>query len=84
MWLPGTMSGLLWSVGNICSMISVQYLGEGIGYSVIQSSMLVSGLWGIFYYSEVKGITTRLKWFIAAIVTVASILVLSYQHKSQC
>lgn len=36
MWLQGCTSGLLWSIGNFFSMISVNHLGEGVGYSVIQ------------------------------------------------
>ena len=36
MWMHGCTAGLLWSVGNFCSMISVEHLGEGVGYSVIQ------------------------------------------------
>eukprot|EP00591_Stephanopyxis_turris_P005682 CAMPEP_0195509698 /NCGR_PEP_ID=MMETSP0794_2-20130614/2560_1 /TAXON_ID=515487 /ORGANISM="Stephanopyxis turris, Strain CCMP 815" /LENGTH=387 /DNA_ID=CAMNT_0040636979 /DNA_START=64 /DNA_END=1224 /DNA_ORIENTATION=+ len=45
MWLPGFTAGAIWSIGNIASMVSVEYLGEGVGYSVTQSSLLVSGLW---------------------------------------
>ena len=65
-------------------MLSVQYLGEGIGYSVIQSSMLVSGLWGMFYYQEVTGKQEKIKWFIAAVFTVSAIIILSGQHESTC
>lgn len=40
MWLPGCTAGTLWSIGNFFSLISVKYLGEGVGYSVTQSAML--------------------------------------------
>lgn len=40
MWLPGGTAGLLWSIGNFCSILSVEYLGEGVGYSVTQASIL--------------------------------------------
>jgi hypothetical protein len=40
LWLPGGTSGLLWSIGNFFSLISVYYLGEGVGYSVVQAGML--------------------------------------------
>lgn len=40
MWWYGGTCGLLWSIGNFFSMISVQYLGQGVGYSVVQSSIL--------------------------------------------
>jgi hypothetical protein len=40
MWLLGGTSGLLWSIGNFFSILSVEYLGEGVGYSVVQAAML--------------------------------------------
>jgi len=55
-------------------------LGEGVGYSVVQASMLVSGLWGIFYYKEIEGRETISKWFLSASITVLGILLLSYEH----
>lgn len=80
LWLPGCTAGLLWSIGNFFSLISVKYLGEGVGYSVTQSGMLVSGLWGIFYFREVTGKETITKWFASASLTFAGILLLSYEH----
>jgi uncharacterized membrane protein (DUF441 family) len=48
MWLPGGgLAGLLWSIGNVSSILSVAYLGgEGVGYSIVQSQLVVAGLWG--------------------------------------
>ena len=80
MWKPGGTAGLLWSIGNLASMISVQHLGEGVGYSLTQASMLVSGVWGIFYFHEVEGVHVRIKWFLSAALTIAGILMLSYEH----
>ena len=40
MWLYGGTCGLLWSIGNVFSIIAVDYLGEGVGYSATQSAML--------------------------------------------
>jgi glucose uptake protein GlcU len=80
MWKPGGIAGLLWSIGNLSSMISVQHLGEGVGYSLTQASMLISGMWGIFYFKEVEGVTIRIKWFLSALVTILGILLLSFEH----
>lgn len=49
MWLPGCTAGTLWSIGNFFSLISVKYLGEGVGYSVTQSAMLGNSI-DCFYY----------------------------------
>jgi len=37
MWLQGGLMGALYSCGNFCSIIAVTYLGQGVGYSFIQS-----------------------------------------------
>ena len=42
--------------------------------------MLVSGMWGIFYFREVEGFAIRIKWFLSAMVTIAGILLLSFEH----
>jgi glucose uptake protein GlcU len=80
MALPASMSGILWSIGNLFSMVSVQYLGEGVGYSVIQLGMMVSGLWGICLFQEITGATQICKWFASATFAVGGILFLSYEH----
>lgn len=80
MWRYGGACGLLWSIGNFFSILSVEFLGEGVGYSVVQSSILVSGLWGIFYFHEVQGVKTISKWLLSAAITVLGILLLSYEH----
>eukprot|EP00980_Cylindrotheca_fusiformis_P006646 scaffold1390_cov138-Cylindrotheca_fusiformis.AAC.49 len=80
MWLYGGACGTLWSIGNAFSILSVEFLGEGVGYSVVQSSMLVSGLWGIFYFKEIEGVEIIAKWLASASITVLGILLLSFEH----
>ena len=79
MWRPGGLSGLLWSIGNFFSLTSVKYLGQGVGYPLVQSQLLISGLWGIFLFKEVpkERIPT---WLCSALVLLFGILSLSYQH----
>lgn len=83
MWLAGGASGLLWSIGNFFSLISVFYLGEGVGYPLVQTSILVSGLWGIFYFKEVQGAERISHWLLSSLLTIFGILFLSYQHHAQ-
>lgn len=80
MWKYGGACGLLWSIGNVFSIFSIQYLGQGVGYSVVQSSILVSGIWGIFYFREVQGTKTIAKWLLSATMAVLGIILLSYEH----
>ena len=80
LWLAGGISGALWSIGNFFSILSVEHLGEGVGYSVIQAAMLVSGLWGIFWFREITDSMAIMKWFVSAGLTIFGILLLSYEH----
>ena len=63
LWFPGLMAGLLYSLGNFTSILAVTYLGQGTGYSFIQMQLFVSGLWGVFYFREIKGFEVIVKWF---------------------
>lgn len=80
MWVAGGTSGLLWSIGNFFNLITVFYLGQGVGYPVVQSSMLVSGLWGIFYFKEVQGFKRISMWILSSLVTIYGIVLISYEH----
>jgi glucose uptake protein GlcU len=77
--VPGVMAGLLYSIGNFCSILAVSYLGQGVGFSFCQGQLLISGLWGVFYFQEITGRETILKWFISASITIVGIVYLSYQ-----
>jgi len=67
MLVPGLVSGLLWAVGNFCALYAVATLGQCIGYSLVQASIIVSGLWGIVYYRELSGVAI-LYWATACMV----------------
>lgn len=81
MWLAGFIAGGLYSFGNLCSILVVTSLGQGVGYSFVQTSMLVSGLWGIFFFGEVQGFDRILKWLASSVITIFGILWLSYEHQ---
>mmetsp|Transcript_1600 Transcript_1600/g.2734 ORF Transcript_1600/g.2734 Transcript_1600/m.2734 type:complete len:522 (-) Transcript_1600:117-1682(-) len=80
MAVPGGLSGVLWSIGNMASMISVSHLGQGVGYSMTQSAMLVSGLWAIFYLKEISSGAAIRGWLTSACLAISGILLLSYNH----
>jgi hypothetical protein len=83
MWLVGGTSGIIWSIGNFFSLISVFYLGQGVGYPLVQTSILISGLWGLFYFKEIQGTERITKWLLSSLITVFGILLLSYEHHSK-
>jgi Transmembrane family, TMEM144 of transporters len=77
MWQPGGLSGLLWSIGNFFNLLSVHTLGQGVGYPLVQSSLLVSGLWG---FQEVQGRGRISKWILSSLITLCGIVMLGRQH----
>lgn len=81
MWFSGSVAGGLYSLGNFCSILAVTSLGQGVGFSFVQTSMLVSGLWGIFFFGEVQGSDRISKWLLSSIATIAGILWLAYEHQ---
>lgn len=78
--LPGLASGTLMSVGMFGSILATTYLGQGVGNSIVQSKILVSGLWGILYFGEIQGFKNRILWFASACLTVSGILLLSMER----
>ena len=80
LWLRGLMAGILLAIGQFCSIQATSTLGQGVGNSLVQSKILISGLWGICFYKEIKEKGTIAKWFMAAALAVLSIMLLSYQR----
>lgn len=60
-------------------MFAIGYLGYGLAYPIVQSSLFVSGLWGIFKFDEMKGKRNRTIFWIsgAVLVMAATLLTLS-------
>ncbi len=80
LWFPGFMAGILLSIAMFGSILAVTYLGQGVGNSLVQTKILVSGLWGIFFYKEITGTRTITMWFISASVAVLAIIWLSLER----
>ena len=81
--MPGLMAGLLYSLGNFSSILAVAHLGQATGFSFCQMQLFVSGLWGVFCFQEIRGFEIVTKWFSAAMIAVAGIIWLSYEHEGQ-
>jgi Transmembrane family, TMEM144 of transporters len=79
-WFPGLTAGILLTVAMFGSILSVTYLGQGVGNSIVQAKILISGLWGILWFQEVRGFTSIVMWFLSATVSVAGIIWLSAER----
>lgn len=75
-----TLVGILLTTGMFGSILSITYLGQGIGNSIIQCKILVSGLWGIFYYKEIQCYKAIRNWFMSACMTILGIIWISYER----
>lgn len=80
LWFRGLMAGLLLTFGMFGALFAVTFLGQAIGNSLVQSKIFISGLWGIFWFKEVKDPKAIGKWFASAALCVGSILWLSYER----
>lgn len=52
--LRNLTSGLLWGIGNICLLLSIQSIGLAVGFSLSQMGIIISTLGGIFLLGEHK------------------------------
>ncbi|KAL7530794.1 hypothetical protein ACHAXR_004730 [Thalassiosira sp. AJA248-18] len=80
MWRPGLTSGVLYSMGNLFGIVSIQNLGDFMGYSLGQSSMIISGLWGLFYYREIPGAMNMIGFLLSSCVVFVGILLMATEH----
>jgi glucose uptake protein GlcU len=71
-------AGVLWAAGNVCSIVAVLKLGQAVGYSSVQASIMVSGLWGLFYYKEVPREHIGF-WVLSAMSATMGMVLLSQQ-----
>jgi len=79
---PGMLAGLLYSIGNLSGIVSIQKLGNFMGYSLNQSSMIVSGLWGIFYYKEIPGLKNILGFILSSVIVFVGIILMGRDHQA--
>jgi glucose uptake protein GlcU len=80
LWRRGLLAGVLLSIGMFGSILATAALGQGVGNSLIQSKIIISGLWGIYYFKEISNRRAIRLWFLSAAVCVSGILLLSYER----
>lgn len=76
----GILAGSISTMAMFGSIQATTILGQGVGNSLVQSKILISGLWGIFWFKEIKERDSIRKWFLSATLCVACILWLSYER----
>ncbi len=72
-------SGLIWGVGDVLGVLSVKLLGGSIGVPILQGVMtLVSAIWGIGMFGEMKGEKSFFrgalaKFALGSVITIAGV-----------
>jgi len=75
--LPGMITGLLWQVGNFCSIYATLYLGLAIVFPLTQIALVVSGLWGIIAFKELSGTIPILTWAFSVLIILGGAVLLA-------
>eukprot|EP01112_Ceratiomyxa_fruticulosa_P008558 TRINITY_DN2219_c0_g2_i2.p1 TRINITY_DN2219_c0_g2~~TRINITY_DN2219_c0_g2_i2.p1 ORF type:complete len:322 (-),score=46.00 TRINITY_DN2219_c0_g2_i2:155-1120(-) len=76
--IPGMLSGTMWNVGNVGSVIATLKLGLTIGFPLTQLALLVAGIWGMVLFGELAGKLCKVQFFIAAVVLLGGAACLAF------
>src|SRR3989338_2263649 len=72
------LSGLVWNVGNLLSLISLSIIGSSKMGPISQVGTLVAVLWGLFYFKEVTNKKARIQVLIGAVILLAGVATLAF------
>ena len=73
----GLLSGVIWNLGNLLSIFAISQLGLAKGFPIAQSAVLISTLWGIFYFREIRKPKEIIQVLFGAVVLLIGIVVLT-------
>lgn len=72
------LSGVIWNIGNLLSLLSIAIIGLAKGMPISQSATLVAVLWGIFFFREITQKKQITQVLIGAMVLLAGVIILSF------
>lgn len=72
------LSGLIWNIGNLLSLVSLSIIGLSKMGPISQMAVLVAVLWGVFYFKEVTKSTARLQVLIGAMILLTGVVILGF------
>ncbi|MBI2334995.1 hypothetical protein HYU96_04325 [Candidatus Daviesbacteria bacterium] len=70
------LSGLIWNIGNLLSLLSLSIIGLSKMGPISQSAILVAVFWGLFYFKEVAQRKKMIQVLIGAAVLLAGVAIL--------
>lgn len=71
----GVIGGIIWSVGAVANFAAASappeiQVGPAISYAIGQGAVLVSTLWGILYWKEFAGATSKVKGMLGIMIVL--------------
>ena len=73
----GILSGTLFQLSNILSIIAIPALGYGVAYPLLQCAILFSGFWGVFVFKEITGWQTISIFFVGGAILLGGAAMLA-------
>lgn len=70
------LSGMIWNIGNLLSLISLSIIGLSKMGPISQSAILVAILWGLYYFKEVTQRKQMMQILIGAVILLAGVAIL--------
>eukprot|EP00823_Brevimastigomonas_motovehiculus_P003234 TRINITY_DN1952_c0_g1_i1.p1 TRINITY_DN1952_c0_g1~~TRINITY_DN1952_c0_g1_i1.p1 ORF type:complete len:408 (+),score=116.00 TRINITY_DN1952_c0_g1_i1:91-1314(+) len=80
--VPSLISGILLAGCCLGQISAVEELGQALGMSLAQCSLLVGGIWAILYYKEITGARSIAQWTLSAFLIMSGAVLLASQKKS--
>eukprot|EP00698_Gefionella_okellyi_P019438 TRINITY_DN5956_c0_g2_i1.p1 TRINITY_DN5956_c0_g2~~TRINITY_DN5956_c0_g2_i1.p1 ORF type:complete len:298 (-),score=78.00 TRINITY_DN5956_c0_g2_i1:151-1044(-) len=75
-FVPAFVCGIFWNIANIGSVYATLNLDMTIGFPLTQAALLVSGLWGLFFYRELKGLGNIAQFVASSLLLVGGAVLL--------
>eukprot|EP01065_Artemidia_motanka_P036241 TRINITY_DN44151_c0_g1_i1.p1 TRINITY_DN44151_c0_g1~~TRINITY_DN44151_c0_g1_i1.p1 ORF type:complete len:421 (+),score=162.90 TRINITY_DN44151_c0_g1_i1:60-1265(+) len=80
--VPGTIAGICWALGAFFQTAAVVRGGSAtVMPANLACQLITSGLWGIFYYKEIRGWHAVI-WGVIAVFTLAAMALLGQEKES--
>jgi glucose uptake protein GlcU len=74
--LSGMSCGALWAAGNVLSVHASMRLGQAVGFPLTQVCVVISALWGIFFFGELPQPRARALFASSSVVVLAGAVAL--------
>lgn len=70
------LSGLIWNVGNLLSLVALSVIGLSKAGPTSQLAILIAVLWGLFYFKEITKPRARAQVLIGAVILLSGVITL--------